>query len=127
MAAFTASRFDWSARSLTVAVISPIEALCSLNRTMLAPMVSICSRIFSITRVVCRTETLPAWAVDSVSRALSAIWRARSLDWWAVCFTSSIVVVVWLTALAVSVELVANWLAEAKISLAAEARTPAAL
>jgi len=40
---FTASRFDCSARSLTVAMISPIAWLCSDSRTMLSAMDSICS------------------------------------------------------------------------------------
>src|SRR5439155_698135 len=94
MAALSASRFDWSARSLTLAMISPICWVCSDSARMFSAIDSTRCRISAMPSVALPTATTPAraaWlACCAACESTVAMWAA----WSAEAFTSSTVALV---------------------------------
>ena len=99
-------------------MISPMAWLCSLSRTMLPAMNSICSRIRFIPARVSSTDFLPVWEICTERCAPSSTDFAFWLATCAVCLTSSTVVVVSLTPVAVCAAPLAICVVVARISLA---------
>ena len=91
MAALTASRFDCSARSLTVAMISPMAWLCSLKQelTLSGDGGHLGANMLHAVNGVLDSAGCPAWETVADCWALVATWLTLALARRAVCLTSS--------------------------------------
>ena len=101
MEAFTDSRFDCSARSLTAATMSPAAWVCSLSLLMVSDTTSMSPSICSMPDAVSSTRSRADPSERAAFSAPCAAYDAFSCASMAVCLTSSTVAVVSLVEAAV--------------------------